>query len=208
MGTRSSDERRQAHTIRAARPAEAGELAVLMNMAGEGIPAYLWSRMAGPGEDAMAFGTRRVARAEGGFSYTNAHVIVVSGAVAGMLVGYRQPDPYDLDDMENIPEIVRPLIELESLAPGSWYVNGIAVKTEHRGRNLARRLMYRAEELARQTGASSLSLIVAGENTGAKALYESLGYGVVARRPVLPYPNAPHGGDWLLMTKAVEPFVP
>lgn len=59
-------------TIKKAKGEDAPKLAVPMNIAGEGIPAWLWERMADPGEDVMAFGARRVARTEGDFSYTNA----------------------------------------------------------------------------------------------------------------------------------------
>lgn len=54
-------------TIRQATIEDSDTLAELMNIAGEGIPAYLWASMAAPDEDTMAFGARRVARTEGGF---------------------------------------------------------------------------------------------------------------------------------------------
>jgi ribosomal protein S18 acetylase RimI-like enzyme len=190
-------------SIRPATPEDAAVLAELMNAAGEGLPAFLWSRMAGPDEDVMAVGARRVARDEGGFSYTHAHVAEESGAVAGMLVGYRLPDPYAIGDLEAYPEVVRPLVELEAQAPGAWYVNAIATGQAHRGRGIGTRLMRLAESLAREAGAESMSLIVAEGNAGAKRLYENLGYRVVARRPIAPFPGCPHDGDWILMTKPV-----
>ncbi len=55
----------------------APKLAELMNIAGEGIPAYLWEQMAGPGEDVLEVGARRVARTEGAFSFGNAHIAAV-----------------------------------------------------------------------------------------------------------------------------------
>jgi pimeloyl-ACP methyl ester carboxylesterase len=45
-------------TIRKAKAEDAPKLAELMNIAGEGLPAHLWERMAGPGEDVLAFGAR------------------------------------------------------------------------------------------------------------------------------------------------------
>ncbi|MEX0607631.1 MAG: hypothetical protein WD382_04685 [Halofilum sp. (in: g-proteobacteria)] len=123
--------------IREARPADSRQLAELMNAAGEGIPAYLWARMAPPGEDPLDFGTRRVGRREGAFSYRNMQVAVVDGVLAGMLLSYRLPDPYDIEWREDLPSIVRPALELESLVPGSWYINAIATVAAMRGRGIA-----------------------------------------------------------------------
>lgn len=68
----------------------------------------------------------RAARESGGFSYRNAHVAERDGRVVAMLLGYRLPEPYDAGDLEALPSVVRPLVELEALAPGSWYVNAVA----------------------------------------------------------------------------------
>lgn len=191
--------------IRNATPDDSATLAGLMNIAGEGIPAWLWSNMAEPGEDVMAFGARRVARTEGGFSHVNAQVATVRGAIAGMLLGYRLPDPYDAGPMDELPAVVRPLIELESLAPGSWYINAIATDAAWRGQGIGSRLLALANQLARNSGASALSLIVAEENTRAQALYQRLGYRTVARRMIVPFPGCPHAGHWALMTRRVDP---
>ncbi len=190
--------------IRPARPADAPVLAGLMNAAGEGLPAWLWSRMAEPGEDAMAFGSRRVAGEDSGFSYRNAHVAEINGTVAGMLLGYRLDDPYDPGDLEELPAVIRPLIELEALAPGSWYVNAIATLPEVRGRGIGSRLMGLAERLCLDSGAEDLSLIVARANTGAVRLYERLGFCTVATRPLVSFPGCEHSGDWVLMTRTLR----
>lgn len=197
------DSAASSHRIRAATPDDSAELARLMNIAGEGIPAFLWSLMAEPGEDALAVGARRVARPEGGFSYTHARVATCGDESVGMLLGYRLPDPYEPGPLEDYPEVVRPLVALESLAPGSWYVNAIAVTEAARGGGIGRQLMQLAEALALWSGARSVSLIVAEANVGARRLYERLGFVVAARRPIVPFPGCPHEGDWLLMLKAL-----
>ncbi len=188
-------------TIRKATIDDAPKLAELMNMAGEGIPAYLWERAAEPGEDVMALGVRRVTRAEGGFSYTNAHVALRDGSIAGMLLGYRLPDPYDTGPLNEIPAVVQPLLALESLAPGSWYVNAVATDSAYRGQGLGRQLMELAEQLASAANAKALSLIVAEQNDLARRLYEKIGYQTIARRPIVQFPGCPHTGDWILMKK-------
>jgi len=191
--------------IREAKVEDASRLAELMNMAGEGIPAYLWERMSSPGEDVMAFGARRVAQTEGGFSYTNAHVALSADEIVGMLLGYRLPDPHEVGPPDEIPAVVLPLVELEALVPGSWYLNAVATDTGHRGKGVGRRLMGLAEQLAGLSGAGMLSLIVAEQNAGARQLYENLGYQIMARRAIVPFPCCPHTGDWVLMEKEIKP---
>lgn len=187
--------------IRSARPEEAGQLAELMDMAGEGIPSYLWSRMAEPDEEPMEVGARRVRREDGGFSYRNAHVAEVDEEIGGLLVGYRLDDPYELGSLDDYPPVVRPLVELEAMAPGSWYVNAVAVSADHRRRGIGTMLMHHAEKLARQSGAHQMSLIVAEENRGAVDLYRKLGYQDSASRPVVGFPGFEHNGEWLLLVR-------
>lgn len=189
--------------LRAATPADGPVLSELMNAAGEGIPAWLWSQNAAPGEDVMEYGARRVGADEGAFSYTNTQVIESSGVIAGMLLGYRLPDPYPGDALDDCPAVVRPLIELESQVPGGWYVNAVAVAESFRGRGVGSRLMALAEQLAAQSGAGRLGLIVAEGNTHAVRLYRRLGYRTTVSRTIVPCPNCPHEGRWLLMEKAL-----
>lgn len=205
--------------FRRAEKADAPVLARLIDIAGEGIPSFLWAQAAKGDETPLDVGTRRAAREEGSFSYRNAYVIEVGkeagkevgneagddgdGRVAGMLLGYRLPKPYPEVDLAQIPAVVRPLIELESLVPGSWYANALAVLPSDRGRNLGSRLLGLARALAEETGARQLSLIVAEENERAVRLYARCGYRTIARRPVVAYAGASQGGAWILMVQDI-----
>ncbi len=164
---------------------------------------HIWAEAAGAGETPLEVGRRRVEGENGNFSYRNAWVIEADGAVAAGLIGYRQPEPYRLENIETFPPTIQPLVRLEAFAPGSWYVNVLAVLPEHRGKGLGSLLLADAERRAHEVGARSLSLIVASENPNAMRLYEHVGYRALARRPVVGFPGF-HGGDWVLMTKAVE----
>jgi len=190
--------------IRNAVKTDAKELAYLINLAGEGIPQYLWRAMAEGTESPLAVGARRAAREEGNFSYTNARVCMENNDLLGMILSYRLPDPYETGNLADYTEVVRPLILLEARAPGSWYINAIATYEKHRGRGVARKLIEDAEARARSYGCDRLSLIVASGNTSAKGLYEHMGFKEVAAMPVVPYPGGLHGGNWVLMIKRVE----
>src|SRR3546814_6206272 len=68
-------------------------LTELVNYAGEGMPLYLWSKMAQPGESGWDVGCRRAAREEGCFSSRNAIMVDHRGeGGAGCLIGYVIPD--------------------------------------------------------------------------------------------------------------------
>ena len=51
-------------SIRPATPQDAGALAALVNFAGEGLPSYLWTKMAMSGEDPWSVGRARARREE------------------------------------------------------------------------------------------------------------------------------------------------
>lgn len=64
----------------------------------------------------------------------------------------------------------------------SWWVWDIVIDEGHRGQGLGRKTMQLAEDYARSQGARTLGLNVFGFNHGARGLYESLGYEVVATK--------------------------
>jgi ribosomal protein S18 acetylase RimI-like enzyme len=188
-------------TFRAATKADAAALAVLVDIAGEGLPAHLWSALKAPGQSILEVGRERAAREKGGFSYRNAIVAEVGGEIAACLVGYRLDDPYDLGNLAEIPELVRPLVLLEAKAPGSWYVNVLATFPEFRRQGIGMELLAIAEQRALADGAGTLSVIVAGENERAARLYQRAGFATAAREKVVPFPGYNHAGDWVLLTK-------
>lgn len=191
--------------IQDAEKQQAADLACLINLAGEGIPEYLWTGMAEDGQSPMEVGALRAGREEGGFSYRNARVCMEGDELMGMIIAYHQPDPYDTSEVKDYPDIVQPLVLLEAMAPGSWYINAIATFEQHRGKGVAQALLKKAEELAVQDRCPQMSLIVASENTNAKGLYKHLGYNDVASLPVVDYPGSLHGGQWDLMVKELQP---
>jgi len=189
--------------FRPATPDDAAHLAEFINMAGEGLPLYLWAKMAGPGEDPWAVGRQRAQRTEGGFSYKNAVVMEADGRVAAGLISYKLPDEPAPIDYDTMPAMFVPLQELENMAPGTWYLNVLATYPEFRGQGLGTRLLAVAEQLAAAAGAKGLSLIVFGSNIGARRLYERLGYREVGQRPIVKEDwDCPAGSAVLLVKDA------
>ena len=60
------------------------------------------------------------------------------------------------------------------------FVYDIVIHESERGQGFGRAAMRAAEQLARQEGFAAIGLSVFGDNAGAKRLYRSLGYEVVA----------------------------
>lgn len=63
--------------------------------------------------------------------------------------------------------------------PHAGYVYDIVIAASRRGEGLGRAAMLRAEEVLRAAGYTVIQLSVFGFNSGARALYDSLGYGVI-----------------------------
>lgn len=193
-------------SVRDALPADAPFLAGMIDIAGEGIPTWLWSRIAEPGESALEVGARRARREHGGFSYTNAVVAEFGGKPAGMMLGYVIEVPSDADRAEipDLPAAVRPFVELEHEAPGTFYVNALAVRAGLRGQGIGTQLLRAAEDRAAAAGARTMSIQVFSQNQDAVRLYERLGYRWIASRPVLDHPCQPYyDADVHLMTLPV-----
>ena len=161
-------------TIRPATLADAEEMAVLIDYAGEGLPSHLWAGMAEGDETPLYVGIRRARRDEGSFSWRNAWIAESDGHVAGMLTGYPIAEPSPVEP--GTPSLFAALQELENEAPGSWYVNVLACHPEFRNRGIGSALMRKADDLARESGIGDLSVIVFDTNRGARRLYERHGY--------------------------------
>jgi ribosomal protein S18 acetylase RimI-like enzyme len=204
---RKADKRRKEGLrppLRRATKQDARTLAELVDYAGHGIPGYLWSRSAKEGQPPIEVGIERVLREEVNFSYRNAVVADVDGRVASALLAYRLPEHSDVN-LDELPDLLRPLEELELKVPGTFYINILAAYPEYRGLGLGTSLLEAAHMLASEAGCNELSLEVFEQNVGALRLYERHGYREIARLPAVPHPVYPYDGDVLLMTRSVAP---
>ena len=67
--------------IRKARASDAAHLVRFINMAADDLPLHFWRKTVGPEGDPWALGQERAARETGNFSYRNAWLAEVDGAV-------------------------------------------------------------------------------------------------------------------------------
>jgi ribosomal protein S18 acetylase RimI-like enzyme len=192
-------------TIRDACKSDCAELAQLVDIAGEGLPYYYWQQTAAPGQDPWDVGRERAARDTGSFSYRNGVVAEIDGTIAGALIGYPVAAEPEAIDTSSTPPMWIPLLELESIAAGSWYVNTVAAFPQARGLGVGSNLMQWAERHASQIGLRSVSLIVSDANQDARRLYERLGYHEVASRRMIKERWKNAGKNWVLMIKTQTP---
>jgi ribosomal protein S18 acetylase RimI-like enzyme len=183
--------------LRPATPEDAGHLTKFVNMAGEGLPLYLWQKNAPEGMDPWDYGLTRACDPKVGFNWRNAQLALADGQVAGGIATYQiadEPEPIGPD----MPAMFVPLMELENLAAGTRYINILAVYEQFRRLGIGRRLMQHVGTVAQ---GRDQSLIVENANSGAQALYAGLGFEVVASRPIVDGGWGATGDEFVLMIR-------
>lgn len=189
--------------IRAASKADARAMAMLIDIAGEGLPSWMWGKSCETGQGPLDIGTLRAEREAGDFSYRNAAIALRGSMPLGMLLGYPILEAPE-DGPEDVPAAFAPFLELEAQSVGTWYVNALAVFPGARNQGIGRRLLAEAEQRAACDGIREMSIQVFSQNTGAVSLYERTGYALAASAPVRDFPCQPYyGGEVLLLKKLI-----
>jgi len=189
--------------IRPANKADAIHLAELINLAGEGIPYFLWQKAAQGSESPLDVGIKRASRDTGDFSYRNVVIAEDNPEICGMILSYAIPEQYDLSGINELPSLIQPLVLLEAQATGSWYINAIATYDMYRQKGIASLLLDEIELHAKIAGYSQCSLIVSELNQRAIHLYQNRGYFIKTREPALLMSKQEPAYDWLLMIKSL-----
>jgi ribosomal protein S18 acetylase RimI-like enzyme len=199
MGTMNANVR-----FRRAQESDASDLACLIDSASRGLALWLWSTLREPGQTATEVGRNRIRTQIASPLYYGAFTVAeIDGAIAGALTGRLIPIPYERGDSADLPDVFAPLLELETVAAGSWYLHIMSVYPELRGRGIGSALLSKAEEIARLAEAAQMSLIVEEANVGALKLYLRHGFGEWTRRPYIPFPESKDKGDWVLLKKQI-----
>lgn len=189
--------------IRPATKADAAEVALLVNIATHGGIRAGWEHdeRAEGTYDPAEVGRLDMLDEKSGLNWRNASMAESDGEVVGLLLGYPEADrmpPFPRD----IPAFLVPILELEWLAAGTWFISMLGVHKPWRSQGIGGKLLELAEQKRTETGRHGLALIVEDHNEGARALYERIGFTVTASRPMHEYPDGTKPGkDWLLMVK-------
>lgn len=190
--------------FRKANKSDCNSIAQLALIAGEGFPAYFWGQSAAVGQDLLEVGAKNASSETENFSYRNTIVAEKDSDIVAMLLAYRLPEEKNAENLETLPELVRPLVELEQCVPGSFYINMIATLPESRGKGIGSKLLDIANQLAQEEGCDLLSIEVFEQNDGALRLYQKHGYEIIESRPVVPHECHPYDSNVLLLTREVD----
>jgi ribosomal protein S18 acetylase RimI-like enzyme len=192
------------HVLRPAERDDARAMAHLIDIAGEGIPSWLWASSGTPGDGPIDVGEERARRETGGFSYRHAIVAEVEREVVAMALSYPIETPPTIDQA-TLPLPLVPFVILEAESVGTWYVNALAVFPAYRNCGIGRRLIEAVEATAKLAGHSTMSIQVFSWNAGAIRLYERQGFRPVSRSPVLCHTSRPaFDADVILLKKELD----
>ena len=184
--------------IRPATPDDAPVIAGYINMSGQGVPLYSWKKAAGRTGDPLQIGADRVRREVGNLSYRNVKVAQADGSVAGMVLAYSTPNAGH-NDLNGVPDYLRPFVRLEGKAAQSYYINALAVAPEFRRKGIASRLLHMAEQDAIALGAQRATAIVFAENQAARALFKDRGYEEQHTAPIAEHESHPYERTKLIL---------
>ena len=191
-------------SVRPARKEDCLTIAKLYSISSDGVANYIWTKLAEPGEYIFEVGKRRYEQENSNFSYHNCDVVEIDNVVIGMMVAFPMYTPESDESLagEETDPVLAPYSDLEEY--DSFYICGVALFPEYRGRGIGQQLMALAETKCKALKLNKLSLIVFQENEGAKRLYDNLGYKVVAKAAVVPHRLIHYGGEALLMVKSLS----
>lgn len=188
--------------FRPARKNECRTIALLYRISSDGVADYIWTTLARAGEDILDIGEKRYMREDTQFSYKNCVIAESGGRVAGMIAAFPMLEPDENVSHTDIDPVLAPYSRLEQY--NSYYIAGMAVYPEYRGKGIGTKFLEIAAEKALSLRLPRLSLIVFEGNERAKRLYERHGFYEIMRERVVPHELIHHTGDALLMVKHIK----
>lgn len=188
--------------IRSARIEDSRKLAKLFSISSDGVADYTWSTLAEPGENILDVGERRYSREDTQFSYQKCTIAEIAGEIVGMIAAFPMETEDSSNSEKDVDPILAPYTKLEQ--PNSYYIAGMAVFPEHRGKGIGSKFLEIAERQAKGLGLNQISLIVFEGNRGAKKLYDRHGYYEISRERVVPHELIHYAGYALLMVKDIS----
>jgi ribosomal protein S18 acetylase RimI-like enzyme len=187
--------------IRKADTGDALQVAAILDIAGHGIDMDYWMKCRDSDRSVLSAARRLVLEDHKlPYHYSRAHMLELDGRVAGGLIGGLIGEGPAFGEWS--PHL-EPLVTLENRVPGFWNILAIAVYAEFRSKGLASKLLDHAVQLASQTGARGLSIVVEDTNTAAIALYRKKGFAEAESLPWIAYGGRSGPNTWVMLTRTV-----
>ena len=162
--------------FRAAKREDSRAIAELYSISSDGVADYIWAKSVKLGEDVLDVGERRYENEDNVFSYKNCTIVEVGGEIAGMMVAFPMSASGDVGE----DPVLAPYSRLEE--DNSYYICGMALYPEHRGKGVGHQFLALAKQQA----------------------HDEQDYKEVRRQTIVPHPLIPHTGDVILMVKILD----
>jgi ribosomal protein S18 acetylase RimI-like enzyme len=195
--------------FRRAKPADALSCARLLLMASHGLAEAVFRDLVSGQPTEQIIATRRIEPAGPLSSYTNwwvaegDHSDIAGGINAYASTGDSAPVREDLLTKEQI-RILRPMMELDAEAAGTFFINILAVFPAYRHVGLGRRLIALAVQQACEAGAVAVSLTTFEDDRRLVSYYRAIGFDAVASRPIQPHECLQAKGNLVLMRMPID----
>ena len=165
-------------TYRPAEKKDSMRLAELINIASDGVVAYLFHDLI-PGMTPVQVVAHNLENDNYPHSYKSAIVAEDENNLVGMVLSY----PSSYHKITNEMRAFFPAERLErfedfysSRVENSLFLDALGVDASHRRQGIGTRLVELTKEMAQKSGYELISLIVFADNAAALALYRSLGF--------------------------------
>lgn len=188
-------------SVRAARNADIPLVLSLVNRAGGGLPLEMWKQSGPPDTNPWDVGAELMMYEHADIYLGNTWVAEDGKGGQGVVVLYSLPRPKRQDDKHEAL-FMKPLIQLEAEAADTTHVSYLCTVEGARSGGLGSSLLRFSESFRGRRG---MSIVVAGENARARALYERFGYQELTHRPLLGPDGSMTGDRWILMVKSSWP---
>ncbi|WP_290739985.1 GNAT family N-acetyltransferase [Amaricoccus sp.] len=196
-------------TIRRAMPDDALSCAQLLLMAAHGMAEAVFSDLVPGLSTEQIIASHRIEPEGRPSSHTNWWVVegdhsdIAGGMNAYALREVFRPSREEVLTDERI-RMLRPMIELNAEATGTFYINALAVFPEYRHAGFGRRLIALAVQGAREAGMAAVSLTTFEDDRRLVSYYRKIGFAAVASRPLQPHARLQAKGNVILMKMPID----
>lgn len=196
-------------SVRTGRAEDSAILAKLSMMAGHGFVDVLYSGLF-PGRPLEDVVVERRSLNPASFGYFGNWRVAVNEAdqAIGGINDFLPDDfaEFELDPI--VPEdrraIIAPFGKLDAHIENTLHINMLAVLPEFRHHGIARGLLQTAVDRSRRAGLPALSLLTFEQDDRLVRYYESLGFRIMGRCPMIPHPLFQCDGNLVAMVMPVS----
>jgi ribosomal protein S18 acetylase RimI-like enzyme len=191
-------------TIRPARRGDAADMVVLDDIAGSGLPSFLWRKAveSGHNDNAMSLARDLMMSRNAPNGWLNCRIAQIGDDVAGLATSYPLSQ-VSAEETRIAP--LAPVLSLMRMASGTWYLDALAVYPEQRRRHIGSRLLENVFERAKREGQmTEVSLVLRSDNVAGAKFYERFGFAQVIRKPFIGWEGSRAVGvEYLLMSAPI-----